>query len=150
MEPRMTNPAVVLELIEPLQKLSHSAQGHGVPAATLELVHLRTSQINGCAWCLDFGVRNAKKNGESDERLATVAAWREAPWFDDAERAALHLAESLTRIADSEDPVPDAVWEAATAHYDEEALSALLLFVSMTNVWNRINVATRQVAGTWA
>ncbi|KNX38260.1 carboxymuconolactone decarboxylase family protein [Luteipulveratus halotolerans] len=150
MEQRMTNPGATLGAIDRLQALAAAPHGHGVPEATLELVHLRVSQINGCAWCLDFGVRAAKKAGESDERLATVGAWREAPWFDDAERAALRLAESITRIADSSDPVPDEVWEQATQHYDEEGLAAIVMHVAMVNVWNRLNVSVRQIAGTWA
>jgi AhpD family alkylhydroperoxidase len=108
-------------------------------------VHLRASQINGCGYCVDGGTRNAKKAGETDERLFAVAAWRDTPYFTDAERAALSLTESVTRLADRADPVPNEVWAEAVAHYDEQGLSALLL--TTTNVFNRLNVATRQVAG---
>ncbi|MDF8265606.1 carboxymuconolactone decarboxylase family protein [Luteipulveratus flavus] len=150
MEARIKNPATyITEAMEPLQALAAAPKGHGVPDATLELTHLRASQINGCAWCLDYGYRNAKKAGETDERLATIAGWREAPYFDDAEKAALALTEEITRLADSSDPVPDAVWDEAAKHYDEEALAALVIWVSMTNLWNRLNVSVRQVAGTW-
>lgn len=145
---RMTHPVMVLPAtMKALIGLSGSAENHGVPHRTLELVHLRASQINGCSVCVDMHARDLRKQGEPDERLFSVAAWRDAPWFDDAERAALALTEAVTRIADSADPVPDDVWAAAAAHYDEEALSALLVAIAAVNVWNRLNVATRQPAG---
>jgi AhpD family alkylhydroperoxidase len=118
-----------------------------VPERTLELVHLRASQINGCALCLDMHARDLKKGGESDERLWTVAAWREAPFFTDAERAALALTEAATRIADRADPVPDEIWEEATKHYDEKQLAVLVMHIGMINFWNRLNVTTKQLAG---
>jgi len=120
-----------------------------VPEATLGLVHLRASQINGCSACVDSGSRGAKKAGESDERLFAVAAWREAPYFSEAERAALALAEAVTRLSDRTDPVPDEVWDEAARNYDEPALAALILSIATTNLFNRLNVATRQVAGAW-
>jgi alkylhydroperoxidase family enzyme len=89
-----------------------------------------------------------RKADESVERLLTVAAWRDAPYFTDAERAALALTEAVTRLSDREDPVPDEVWNEAARHYDEPALAALVIAISATNVWNRLNVSTRQVAGT--
>ncbi len=88
--------------------------------------------------------------GESDERLSAVAAWRDAPYFTDAERAALALTEAATRLSDRSDPVPDEVWGEAARHYDEPALAALILSIATTNVFNRLNVTTRQVAGAWA
>ena len=118
-------------------------------AKTLALSHLRASQINGCSVCCDMGGRHARKAGESDERLFSVAAWRDAPYFSAAERAALALTEAVTRLSDREDPVPDAIWNEAARHYDEPALCALLLSIALTNVFNRLNVATRQVAGEW-
>jgi AhpD family alkylhydroperoxidase len=121
----------------------------GVAQATLDLVHLRASQINGCSACVDAGVKSARKAGETDERLATVAAWREAPYFTDAERAALALAEAATRLADRPDPVPDQIWDAAAAHYDEKGLAAIVLMIAVTNLFNRLNATTRQVAGAW-
>jgi AhpD family alkylhydroperoxidase len=108
-----------------------------VPAATLGLVHLRASQINGCSSCVDSGSRHAKKAGETDERLFAVAAWREAPYFSEAERAALALTEAVTRLSDWAHPVPDAIWEEAARHYDEQALAALILSIATTNVFNR-------------
>lgn len=123
--------------------------GAGVSPTTLELVHLRVSQINGCAWCLNYGVKTAKKLGETDERLALVAAWREARCFTDEERAALALAEAMTRLTDGPG-VPDDVWDAAATHYDEKQLAALVFHIAMTNLFNRTNVAVRQPANTRA
>src|SRR5207248_6213376 len=121
----------------------------GVPARTIGLVQLRASQINGCSVCVDMHARDLKRAGETDERLFAVAAWRDAPYFTDAERAALALTESITRLSDRPDPVPDDVWNEAARHYDEQALAALVIAIATINVWNRLNVATRQVAGEW-
>ena len=147
MQARMENPATVLpdtmKAINNLYKAAHSA---GVDPATLELVHLRASQINGCSPCVDSGARNAKKNGETDERLFTVAVWRETPYFSDAERAALALSEAATRLADRPDPVPDDVWAEAAKHFDERQLAGIVLWVATTNFFNRLNAATRQPA----
>jgi len=148
MEARMTNPAMVLPgAMEPIQALFKAVHGGGADPATLELVHLRVSQINGCSACVDAGARSARKAGETDERLATVAAWREAPYFTDAERAALALAEAATRLADRPDPVPDEIWDAAAGHYDEKQLAAIVLMIAVANLFNRLNATTRQVAG---
>lgn len=150
MDPRMTNPAGLLDpsATKGIFALVAAVHGQGVPDSTLELVHLRVSQINGCSWCLQYGLENAKKAGESDERLISIAGWRDAPYFTDDERAALLLAEHMTRIADSLDPVPDAVWDRVADRYDEKALAALVTWIATTNLFNRINVTTRQVAGT--
>jgi AhpD family alkylhydroperoxidase len=107
------------------------------------------SQINGCSTCVDMGARSARKAGETDERLFATAAWREAPYFTGAERAALALAEAVTRLSDRPDPVPDTIWEEAARHYDERELATLVISIAQSNVWNRINVATRQPAGAW-
>ena len=111
-------------------------------------MHLRASQINGCSVCVDMHARDLRKAGESDERIFAVAAWRETPYYTDAERAALALAEAMTRLSDRPDPVPDDVWDEAARHYDEPALAALMLSIATVNVWNRLNAATRQVAGS--
>jgi len=150
MEARMKNPAMVLPGVwQPIQALNEAVGQGGVPPATLELVHLRVSQVNGCSACVDAGARTAKKGGETDERLFAVAAWREAPYFTDAERAALALAEAATRLADRPDPVPDEIWDDAADHYDERGLAALILMIGVTNLFNRLNATTRQVAGAW-
>jgi len=121
----------------------------GVPDTTLELVHLRVSQINGCAFCVDTGTKALRKNGEPEERLDLLTVWREAPGFDDAERAALGLAEAATRIADRPDPVPDAVWDEAARHFDETALAGLVAQIALTNLFNHANVTIRRPVGAW-
>ncbi len=151
MQARMSNPAMILpDAMHAIGALLTTIRKGGVPAATLELVHLRASQINGCSFCVDSGARSAKKAGETDERLFAVAAWREAPYFTDAERAALALTEAATRLADRVDPVSDAIWDEAARHYDEQGLAALVLMIATTNLFNRVNATTRQVAGEWA
>ena len=150
MQPRMNHPAMILPgAMQALQALSAAATKAGLSARTSELVHLRASQINGCSVCVDMHSQALRKQGETDERLFTVAAWRDTSFFTDAERAALALAEAVTRVSDKADPVPDDLWEEAKRHYDERALAALLLAISTINVWNRLNAATRQVAGAW-
>ena len=145
MQARMTHPVMILpEAMKALQAL-HKAAEQGVPAKTIGLVELRASQINGCSVCADMHARQMKKAGETDERLFTVAAWRDTPYFTDAERAALALTEAVTRLSDREDPVPDKVWEEAARHYDERGLAGLLFTIAGINVWNRLNVAIRQV-----
>jgi len=147
-EARMKHPVFVLpDAMEALQSLANVAQRSGIPAKTLELLNLRASQINSCAVCAVQHPQLARKLGESDERLFAVAAWREAPYFDDAERAALALTEAATRLSDRADPVPDEVWDEAARHYDEQQLAALVCAIASINVWNRLNVVTRQVAG---
>ncbi|MEV6548776.1 carboxymuconolactone decarboxylase family protein [Streptomyces sp. NPDC051597] len=151
MEARMPSPATLvpgaMEAVRGLQKATHGA---GVPATTMHLVHLRASQINGCSACVDSGTRYAMKGGESAERLFAVAAWRETPYFTDAERAALALTEAVTRLNDREEPVPDAVWAEAARHYEEKPLAALVLWIAVSNFYNRLNAATRQQGGqTW-
>jgi AhpD family alkylhydroperoxidase len=150
MEARMTNPVMLYpEAMKSLQAFGRSAHCSSLPASTRGLVELRASQINGCSVCVDMHPRFMKKAGETDERLFAVAAWRDAPYFTDAERAALALTEALTRLSDREDPVPDAIWDEAARHYDEQALASLVIAIAAINVWNRLNVATRQVAGVW-
>ena len=150
MQARMKNPAMIIPgAMQALQALGKSAEQSGVPSRTLGLVHLRASQINGCSVCVDMSFR-FKKPDETNERLFAIAAWREAPYFTDAERAALALTEAVTRLSDRADPVPDRIWNEAVRHYSESELAALILWIAMTNVWNRLNVTTGQVAGEWA
>src|SRR5947209_2470387 len=150
MQPRIENPAITLPgAMEALQKLGAAALRAGVPATTLYLIEVRASQINGCSVCLDMHSRELKAAGEPDERIFMVGAWREAPYFSDAERAALALTEAATRLADRSDPVPDEVWEQAARHYDESELAGLVLAIAAINAWNRINAATRQITGEW-
>ena len=151
MQARMKNPATIIpDAMTAIQALNAATGQGGVPSATLGLVHLRASQINGCSFCCNAGSRHAKASGETDERLFSVAAWREAPYFTDAERAALALTEAATRLSDRADPVPDEIWDEAKKHFDERALSGLVLWIATTNFFNRLNVTTRQPAGvTW-
>ncbi len=147
-QPRMKNPAVVIpEANSAIQDLIKATYKGGVSPRTLELVHLRASQINGCSFCVTSGARSGKQKDESDERLFAVAAWRDAPYFTDAERAALALTEAVTRLADRSDPVSDAVWDEATKYYDEREMAALLLWIATSNLFNHLNVPTRQPAG---
>ena len=144
---RMKSPVFVIpESMKALQALAATTEPH-LSRKTAELVHLRASQVNGCGVCVDMHPRLMKRAGETDERLLAVAAWRDTPYFTEAERAALELTECLTRLADARDPVPDEVWAECTKHYDEKALAALVLTIAGINVWNRLNVATRQIAG---
>lgn len=148
MEARIKNPVLALPgMLEHLLALGKLAQHAGVPMTTLHLVYLRASQINGCSVCVDMHAKGALKDGETVERLIAVGAWREAPFFTAAERAALALTEATTRIADREDPVPDAVWAEAARHYGEQELTALVLNIGLINLFNRANVATRQPIG---
>ena len=149
MQARMNNVALANpEIMKHLLALNTAARS-GLPPVTVDLVHLRASLINGCSVCVEMHAADLKKKGESDQRIFTVGAWRDAPYFNDAERAALALTEAVTRIADSQDPVPDVVWNEAAKHYDEKALAALVTQIALINVWNRLNCATRQIAGQW-
>jgi AhpD family alkylhydroperoxidase len=145
MNVRMKNPATIIsDAMGPLMALGKTLAASPVDAKTRHLVHIRTSQINGCAVCLDGEIA---KTTETAQRLAAVAVWQDAPFFSDAERAALALAEAITRLADRTDRVPDAIWAEAASHYDETALAWLVLDVSVLNLFNRLNVTTRQIAG---
>lgn len=148
LEPRITNPAFAVPgAMDALAELNKAISRVRLSPRMLELMHLRASQINGCGVCAVQHPKIARKLGETDDRIFAVAAWRDAPFYSDAERAALALTEALTRMADAADPVPDGIWEEAARHYDEQELAALVLSIATINVWNRLNVATRQVAG---
>ena len=150
MEARMKNPAILLPgVMKPIQEINAQAREAGVPDLILELVHMRASQINGCTVCVAYGLQGLRKAGETDERLGMIGVWREAPYFSDAERAALNLAEHATRLADSPDPVPDSVWDEAAKHFDEKQLAAIVMTIAMTNMFNRVNAKTRQIPGNW-
>jgi AhpD family alkylhydroperoxidase len=150
LHPRMKNPVLALpDALEALQNLGAAIHTSGVPAATLFLIEARASQINGCSVCLDMHSRELKLAGETDQRVFMVGAWREAPYFSDAERAALALTEAATRLADRSDPVPDEVWDEAARHFDESQLAGLVLAIAAINAFNRINATTRQVTGDW-
>ena len=149
MQARMNHPVMVVpDAMKALHALGEVTK-NSLPEKLLELVHLRASQINGCSVCVDMHPKIARKAGETDERLFSVAAWRDTPYFTQGERAALALTEALTRISDRADPVPDVIWNEADKHFDEHELAALILAIASINVWNRLNVAVRQPAGIW-
>jgi AhpD family alkylhydroperoxidase len=146
----MTNPAMVIpDAMKALNQLSSAAGKSGVPKSTLGLIELRASQINGCGVCVDMHARQMRQVGETDERLFGVAAWRDTPYFNDAERAALALTEAVTRLSERPDAVPDEIWNEVARHYNEQALAGLLVAIGTINVWNRLNASTRQTAGEW-
>lgn len=150
MQARMDNPVMTLPGVLPaLGKLAGAVKDSGVPPTTIYLLELRASQINGCAVCADIHSRELRAAGEPDARIATLATWRETPYFTDAERAALALTEAATRLADRPDPVSDEVWAEAARHYDDKQLAALVVSIATINAWNRINATTRQIAGDW-
>ncbi|MFE3162064.1 carboxymuconolactone decarboxylase family protein [Streptomyces sp. NPDC059224] len=137
------------KLIKAFNGAGRAAEGTSIPAATLELVKIRASQINGCGFCLDMHTKDAGAAGETQQRLHMVGAWREATVFTEAERAALELAEQGTRIADAAGGVPDEVWENAAKHYTEEELVALVATIAVINAYNRLNVIFQQPAGDY-
>jgi AhpD family alkylhydroperoxidase len=146
----MKSPALTLPGVrEAILTIAKTTEACGVPRTTLELVHVRVGQINGCSVCVDMHSRALRKLGESDARIFALGAWREAPYYTDAERAALALAEAETRLGDRADAVPDTLWKEASAHYSEAALGALVTAIAVANLWNRLNVTTRQVSGEW-
>jgi len=148
-EARMKNPLLMFpHAFRGIQAIHEAASPGGLPDTTRYMVHLRASQINGCSFCAEMHSREMREAGESDERIFTVAAWRESPYFTDAERAALALTETLTRLSDRADAVPDKLWDEVRDHYDEPATAELLIEIGLINVWNRVNVAVRQVAGS--
>jgi len=149
-EPRISNPAMLMpDALEGIQKMLVAVQKGGVSARTLALTHMRASQINGCSSCIEGAIKHERRSGELDDRLLAVAAWRESSRFTQPERAALALTEAMTRLADREDAVPDEIWHAATEHYREPAMAALVVHIALVNLFNRLNVTTRQPAGDW-
>jgi AhpD family alkylhydroperoxidase len=147
----MNSPVTIVpEAGEALQALGKalfaSAEQAGIPKRTLFLAYLRASQINGDSVCVELHSRNALAAGATPEQVMAVAAWRETEHFTAAERAALALSEAATRISDRTDPVPDDMYAEAARHYEEQALATLIAGIATANLWNRLNVATRQVA----
>jgi AhpD family alkylhydroperoxidase len=140
--------AVMAKFGKYLVSAAQAVKDSGLPAATQELVKLRASQINGCAFCTDMHAKDAAAAGETQLRLNLVAAWREATVFTEAERAALDLTEQGTRIADSAG-VTDEAWANAAKQYDDEQLAALVALIAEINAWNRLNVITRQPGGNY-
>jgi AhpD family alkylhydroperoxidase len=148
MEARMKHPVFVLpDALTALQDLGKASAQSGISKTVVDLAILRASQINGCSVCVLMHAKDLREAGESEERIWAVAAWRDTALFSAAERAALGLAEALTRLADQGDPVSDELWGELTEHFSETELAGLLVSIGAINVWNRLNAATRQVAG---
>jgi alkylhydroperoxidase family enzyme len=150
MPPRMPNPSLVVpDVLPPMRELIKAINNVGVPLQTLVLIHLRVSQINGRPVQIPTKKREFEEAGEEDHRLPLVATWREQTCFTPAERAVLALAEAATRISDREDPVPDDVWDETARHFTEQQLGAVVLHIGLVNLWNRVNVTTRQEPVDW-
>jgi AhpD family alkylhydroperoxidase len=146
MTARMNIAEVQPEAYRAMLGLEKYLAGSSLPTTIRELVKLRASQLNGCGFCVDMHSHDLKAAGASDERLFAVVAWRDAPFFTPAERAALALTEEATRLGP--DGVTDEVWADATAHFDEPTLGALVAAIATINAWNRFGVALRLVAGS--
>ena len=127
--------------------LSAASEAAGLERTLLELVKIRASQINGCAYCLDMHTKDARALGETEQRIYALNAWRETPFFSDRERAALDWAETVTRIAETH--VPDAAFERAREHFSESELVALTFAVVVINSWNRLAVSFRVPVGSY-
>lgn len=150
MQARMQNPLLANpEALQALLALDKATKNDNVPLVTRELVRLRASQLNGCSVCVEMHCRELKKAGQPDERIFLVSAWREAPYFTPPERAALALTEAVTRLHDCASPVSDELWSEVSKHYDEAAISVLLLQIGLINVFNRINAAIQQPTGAF-
>jgi AhpD family alkylhydroperoxidase len=150
MQARIDSPALTVPgALKALHGLGNAATQAGIPETTLYLVELRASQINGCSICVDIHSRQLKLAGERDERIFSPAAWRESPYYNDEERAALALTEAATRLADRPDAVTDQLWDEVAQHYDEQQLAGLVLAIASINAWNRLNAVTRQISGDW-
>lgn len=126
-----------------VQQIIKSIDASGVPRHTLELIHMRASQINGCTACMAYGIKSAEEIGLGTERLLVLPGWRESALFTDAERAALALTEAMTRLADHPDVVSDEIWAEAAEQYDEPGLSAIVTMAALTNFFNRVNTTLR-------
>lgn len=144
--PRMDQYAAAPELYGQLAKLSQKLHGGALDRKLLALIDFRVSQINGCAFCIDMHAKEARLHGERELRLYAVAAWRESALFSDRERAALRLAESVTRLG--EHGVPDEVYAEARAQFDDAELAQLVLAVAVINAWNRISISFLPVPGS--
>ena len=127
--------------------LSHQVETSGLDRRLLELVKIRASQINGCAYCLDMHTKDARALGETEQRIYALNAWRETPFFSEEERAALDWTEAVTRVGDTH--VPDDVYERVSSQFDEEALVKLTFAVVVINSWNRLAISFRSVPGTY-
>jgi len=149
-QPRLLNPAAMMpDALEGIQKMLVAVQKGGLSPSILALTHMRASQINGCSSCIEGTINHELRSGDLDDRLLAVAAWHDSSRFAADERAALALTECMTRLDDRADAVPDDIWQAAAEHFDDRGLAALVLHIALVNLFNRVNVTTRQPAGEW-
>ncbi len=147
MEPRLSYGRAAPGALAAMRGLETYVHGTGLDPALLELVKIRASQINGCAYCLDMHTKDARERGEKEQRIYAVAAWHEAPFFTEQERAALAWAEAVTRVGKTH--VPDDVYELVRAQFGEKELVDLTLAIVAINGWNRLAVAFRTVPGSY-
>ncbi|HJT68623.1 MAG TPA: carboxymuconolactone decarboxylase family protein [Terriglobales bacterium] len=147
MKHRIDYDSVAPEAVKAQLGVETYVQRSGLERPLLELIKLRASQINGCAYCVDMHTKDARAGGEAEQRLYAVAVWREAPFFNERERAALAWTEAVTQI--SVDHVPDEVYECVRKHFDEKELIDLTMAVIAINGWNRLAVSFRKPAGTY-
>jgi AhpD family alkylhydroperoxidase len=147
MQPRIDSRRVNPKVRQHLLAINAYLHSSSLGSRLLHLVEMRASQINGCAQCLDMHSQDARAEGESEQRLYTLDAWREAPFFEERERAALEWTEAVTLVAETR--VPDEVYERVRQHFSEQELIDLTLAVTQINTWNRLNVALRTVAGSY-
>jgi AhpD family alkylhydroperoxidase len=147
MKPRIQLTQVDPEIVRLLLAIEGYLHDSRLGSRLLHLVKTRASQINGCAYCLDMHTKDARSEGESEQRLYALDAWRETPFFDERERAALEWTEAVTRVADTH--VPDDVYETVKRHFTDQELIDLTLAISNINTWNRLNVAFRTMAGNY-
>jgi AhpD family alkylhydroperoxidase len=130
-----------------MSNLETYLRGCGLEEGLLHLIKLRASQINGCAFCLDMHSKDLRALGETEQRLSTLPAWRDCPWFTDRERAALAWTEALTLV--TEGHVPDAVYEEARKQFNEKELTDLSVAITTINAWNRLSIAARTTPGAY-
>jgi AhpD family alkylhydroperoxidase len=147
MKPRINYGKVAQGVYDAMDALDRYLQECGIEKPLLMLVQLRASQINGCAYCLDMHWKDLRASGEREQRLYSLDAWRECPYYTDRERAALHWAEAVTHVADGQ--VPDAVYDAVRPHFSEKELADLTLAIAAINAWNRLSIAARLTPGTY-
>jgi AhpD family alkylhydroperoxidase len=148
MKPRLEADKLVPEALKAILQVQAYINNHsGLEQSLLNLVSLRASQINGCAWCIDMHTKDARASGETEQRLYLTSAWREAPFYTDRERAALAWTEAVTLVA--KDHVPDDVYEEARSQFSDKELVNLTLAITQINTWNRFNVAFRNIAGSY-
>ena len=147
MKPRLEYAKVAPGASRAMYELEKYVHASGLEESLLELVKMRASQINGCAYCLDMHSKDARANGESEQRLYALNAWRETPFYTDRERAALAWTEALTEVAHTH--APDDVYEAAREHFAEKELVDLTLAIVAINGWNRLAIGFRSVPGIY-